>query len=85
MRGRDPVDGDMAWAFRLLKPQPRAGRCDRCGAEGEAPLSVVRFEASRLRSTRTVCSFCVGVLFEAFIESPDHADDALTTIETGTG
>jgi hypothetical protein len=61
---------EMGRVFRLLRSAPATERCERCGVGG-TPLAVVDFEAVRLRARRTLCEYCVLVLFEAFMETDE--------------
>jgi len=68
---RDTQEVEVGRPFRLLKSPPAGDRCERCGAGGDTPLSVARFEAWRTQATRTLCDFCVSVFFEQFIETDE--------------
>jgi hypothetical protein len=68
---RDTPEVEVGRPFRLLKSPPVGDRCERCGAGGDTPLSVARFEAWRIQATRTLCDYCASVFFEQFIETDE--------------
>jgi hypothetical protein len=68
---RDTLEVEVGRPFRLLKDPPAGDRCERCGAGGDTPLSVARFEAWRIQATRTLCDFCASVFLEQFIETDE--------------